>query len=758
MRAEPAGEELSRAVLIPRQPTRFRRCEAATTLHDACEGLTDDLLEAGFDLPSVYLLHGERLRCHAARGYFQVVDGFRPGVAVIGQVVQSGEPSFIPDVSLHPEFVAAVPGIVAEACMPVYCGNEVVGAVNVESRSVLPAHAATVLTAAAATIARRIVELGGIPLPSPSQRLAQIAVELTAAASVDALERRAVQAAVELSSMSSAAVVHLAPDASAVSSAVGPLADSLRSLSPASLAVMASWVSHGTSSHFPGGEQVPADYAFLRAAGVRAVSVHPLVLGGQVHGLLVLADAEPVAHAPTAVDVLELLAAQTGASLGMAGLLQEVQRRAERDELTGLRNRHGFTAVIDAALSRRRDADDPLAVLLLDVDDFKHVNDSLGHQAGDRLLVEVTSRLRSVLRAGDTACRLGGDEFVVVLPRATEATALAVAERLLAALATVSVDDVDVGTTASIGIALTTDVEPTADSLLRAADLAMYLAKERGKGRCARFERHMQAAAVQRLALIRDLRRAVRDDALTLAYQPVVDLRTGEVSSVEALLRWDDPARGPVPPGRFVPLAEETGDITEIGGWVLRRACRQLREWDEAGVPRSVAMSVNVSTRQLERAGLLAVLDECLADGVDPSRLVLEITETALAGDSAAAERTLEQVRRRGVEIAVDDFGTGYSSLSRLRSAPVSRLKIDKSFVAEIGDGPSAPLVDATLAMAAGLRLGVVAEGVETAGQLRYLRALGCPEAQGFLLARPMPPAGVLPLLLGDRPWRALFA
>jgi diguanylate cyclase (GGDEF)-like protein len=743
---------------LPAPSARFRRLARARTLDELCQGLADDLLELGFELPSIYLLTGRRLRCHAARGYFQVVDGFRPGSGVIGGVVAAGEPVFVPDVSAREDFIAAIPGLVAEACAPVRLRGEVVGAVSVESCTALPADTPAVLDAAALLLGRRLEQLGGLSQPSPPQRLAQISVELTAASSFGALAERAARAAVEVSGMSSAAVVQLDPPGrNAVRRATGPLAARLRTLTSDDLDVMASWVGYGTSSHFPGGEEVPPGYRFLSSAGVRAMSVHPLAVGGQVRGLLVVADEKPVAHAPSVVDLLELLAAQTAASLAMAALLRDVQLRAERDELTGLHNRHGFSAVLTSMLDQSR-GQRPLSVLLLDLDDFKHVNDSLGHEAGDRMLVDVAERLRAVLRPADAACRLGGDEFVVLLADADESGALAVAERLLDALAAVSVGDVEVGATASVGIAVLGGTTDSAETLLRAADLAMYAAKRRGKGRCVVFEPHMQANAVRRMAMVRDLRRALRDDALTLAYQPVVELATGRVTAVEALARWNDPVRGPVPPGEFVRLAEETGDIADLGAWVLRTACRQLLAWQDAGVD-DVTVCVNVSTRQLERRALLPALDACLDTGVDPRRLLLEITETALAQDSTQAEHTLREVRARGIALAVDDFGTGYSSLGRLRSSPVSGLKIDRSFVSEIGDrAGSAPIVDATLAMAAGLGLEVVAEGVETRGQLAYLRDRGCPLAQGFLLARPLPPDEVLPLLLGERPWAALFS
>jgi diguanylate cyclase len=759
MGAEPSawGRAATAALLLPPpELPAFLRCSAATTLAQACDGLADDLLDAGFELPSIYLLNGQRLRCHAARGYFQVVDGFRPGSAVIGRVVQSGEPSFLADVAAHPEFVAAIPGLRAEACAPVRCSGAVVGAINVESRTALGPQTPSVLAAAADLLGRRLEDFGGLPQPSTAQRLAQIAVELTGAATVEELEQRAAEAAMEISGMSSAAVVRMDADPS-VTRVTGPLSERLRGWAPADLSVMASWVSHGTSSHFPGSEEVPAGYAFLRRAGVRSVSVHPLVERGQIRGLLVVADEQPVTHPPTVVECLELLAAQTAAALGMAGLLRDVSRRAERDDLTGLRNRLGFTALLTAELSRRRPGDPPLAVLLLDLDDFKHVNDSLGHRAGDRLLAHVAAQIRAVLRAEDTACRLGGDEFVVVLPRADEQAAVRVADRVLQALSALTVAGADLGTSASIGIALTARAGDTAESLLSAADLAMYVAKQQGKGRCAVFEQQMQTAAVRRMGLTRDLRRALRGERLSLAFQPIVELATGRVTAVEALARWNDNVRGPVSPAEFVRLAEENGDIDLLGAWVLRTAARQLREWDAAGAP-ALSMCVNVSPRQLERGSLLPLVDACLAEGLAASRLVLEITETGLMEDSAVAQQTLRDLRRRGVNLAVDDFGTGWSSLGRLRSAPVGRVKIDRSFVAEISDpGVDVPIVDAILALASGLGLGVVAEGVETPEQLDYLRRRGCAEAQGYLLARPLPADELLPALTGEAPWRGLF-
>ena len=287
----------------------------------------------------------------------------------------------------------------------------------------------------------------------------------------------------------------------------------------------------------------------------------------------------------------------------------------------------------------------------------------------------------------------------------------------------------------------------------------MYLAKSLGKGRYAVFKPEMQRAALGRRALESDLRDAVRQQLLAVVYQPILDLTTGSLSGVEALARWTDAKRGSVPPSAFIPVAEQSGLVVPLGAWVLEQACEQLHLWDAAGGNPLLTMSVNVSTRQLERPGLLEVVDQCLATGLDPGRLILEITETALTGDAATALTTLIELRRRGVQVAVDDFGIGYSSLDRLRSAPICRLKIDKVFVGEINhDAAHVPIVDATLTMGRGLWLDVVAEGVETSAQLDYLRAAGCPYAQGFLLARPLE-AHDVPFRPSDAlPWARLFS
>jgi diguanylate cyclase (GGDEF)-like protein len=438
-------------------------------------------------------------------------------------------------------------------------------------------------------------------------------------------------------------------------------------------------------------------------------------------------------------------------------LSERLSHQATHDPLTGLANRALLNERLSALFEPGANA--ATSVLLLDVDDFKLVNDSLGHGVGDMLLVEVARRIERELRAEDRGGRLGGDEFVVILDEADAEHAQALAERLLVSLARpMLLGEVEVSVSVSVGIATSNEVRDGLN-LLGAADMAMYLAKQRGKAGTAVFEPQMQETADERLMLETDLRRALRDQELFLAYQPIVDLETGALAGVEALIRWRHGTQGLVSPEVFIPIAERTGLILPLGSWVLREAVAQLQRWDlQAPQFAAMILNVNISTRQLERPGLLCVVDELIAGGLDPARLVLEITETALTIDGEAVSETLHQLRVRGVRLAVDDFGTGYSSLSRLQAAPVTQLKIDRSFVNEIQTAASlAPIIHATLAMAEGLGLAVIAEGVETQAQLQYLRRLGCAHAQGYLMARPQDADSISELLTEALPWADLL-
>ena len=418
--------------------------------------------------------------------------------------------------------------------------------------------------------------------------------------------------------------------------------------------------------------------------------------------------------------------------------------QAFHDTLTGLPNRALLDDRLGQALARRERRPLEIAVLFLDIDRLKWVNDSLGHAAGDQLLVTAAHRLTAVLRPGDTVARFGGDEFVVLCDDVGgECEALVVAERLREALAApFHLRDREIGLTASIGIALaSSSTHDSPDALLRDADAAMYRAKERGRDRVELFDDQMRSRAVARLETESMLRRAMDRDELRVHYQPVIDLSTDRIIGVEALVRWEHPDRGTVGPSEFITVAEDTGIIVNLGAFVLREACMQVARWNSRAPDRPpLTVSVNLSAHQLRSRGLREMVAGALdRSGLAPRLLCLEITETALVEDADASRTALDALKDLGVTLAVDDFGTGYSSLLYLRRFPVGVLKIDRSFV--IGLGTSAEdtaIVSGVIGLARALGLLAVAEGVETSEQVARLRELGCPLAQGYHWSTPL--------------------
>jgi diguanylate cyclase (GGDEF)-like protein len=435
-------------------------------------------------------------------------------------------------------------------------------------------------------------------------------------------------------------------------------------------------------------------------------------------------------------------------------LEQQLEHQAFHDSLTGLANRVLFSDRVTHTIDRGRRRRNLFGVLFVDLDDFKTVNDSLGHAAGDELLVAVARRIESCLRTEDTCARLGGDEFAVLIESiASPDDAVIVARRILAAIAEpLSVLGSAVSVQASVGIALASGGQSTSE-ILRSADLAMYRAKGEGKSRFASYEPSMHERVLERLALKADLQRSVVAEEFELHYQPIVALQSGDIAGVEALLRWRHPERGLMQPDQFIPLAEETGFILPLGRFVLQTACRELRRWHTSG-HRELGISVNISAKQLASPHLPSEVTAALTQfAVEPSALTLEITESMLL-DSQAVIARLEALKRLGVRIAIDDFGTGYSSLDYLRRFPVDTLKIAKPFVDEIGGGGEQErLAAAILRLGATLGLDTLAEGIETAPQRDALRALKCRYGQGFFFSRPLP-AREIDAMLG----RALVA
>jgi diguanylate cyclase (GGDEF)-like protein len=527
-------------------------------------------------------------------------------------------------------------------------------------------------------------------------------------------------------------------------------------------------------------EVVPTRSGVLLADGANFVREHgpvitdyiaaPLTGKDEVLGVFLVANKLGNVSALTEEDlaILMTLAGQVSVSLqngrladslaALTELKEELRYQALHDSLTLLANRTLFREKVELALEDCKDRLRFVAVLFLDLDDFKVVNDSLGHAAGDQMLIAVAGRLQGACRPGDTVARLGGDEFAVLVENITDTSeALVVADRITEKLnAVFSVDGKKVGTRASIGIAFADQGEDP-DQLLRNADAAMYAAKRNGKGAWQVFEPSMHTEVRKRLELRHDLKEAIAQEDLTLNYQPIVDMRTGQIIAVESLVRWNHPERGDIPPAQFIPFAEETGLIGPIGRWVLREACLQARKWDAINTSGSVVrVAVNLSPAQLTDDGLVdEVRRTLLEEGLPADQLILEITETVMMQTSI---RKLKELKELGVELAIDDFGTGYSSLSYLDRLPVDIVKVDKSFTARLGFAHEVPqLVKTVVQLGEALGLETIVEGIESIEQFDQIKELGCLNGQGFLFAEPLSARAIGALLKAENDGGIVF-
>ncbi len=491
----------------------------------------------------------------------------------------------------------------------------------------------------------------------------------------------------------------------------------------------------------------------MQRTGTMAMAMAPITVDTDFVGSVIVGvtdGAHRLRDDTTVPDRLRGLAAQAASAVRNARLLDQIRHQALHDTLTGLPNRALVLDRVDNMLARARRRNEPASLLFLDLDGFKGVNDSLGHEAGDRLLQAVAARLVLAVRDGDTVGRLGGDEFVVLIEAASDGEdAETVAGRILADLREpFEITDTHhpLVVTASVGIACGDRL--TASELLRDADVALYRAKEAGKDQAVSFEPEMHTAIRDQARLLADLRRALEREEFFLVYQPIFDLRSRTVTGAEALLRWRHPERGIVQPAGFIPTLEDTGLIVDVGRWVIFEACRQAAELRSHG--HDLVISVNVSARQLESDRVVTDLRAALARyEIDPHRLVIEITETTLMRDPDATARRLAAIREIGTRVAIDDFGTGYSSLAYIRQFPLDVLKIDRSFVnAMAGSDQADALVHALVQLGKSLGLETLAEGIEEADQFDALQRQECDSGQGFLLARPLDPVDLESFLL----------
>jgi diguanylate cyclase (GGDEF)-like protein len=503
--------------------------------------------------------------------------------------------------------------------------------------------------------------------------------------------------------------------------------------------------------------QASAFHAIIRSDGAKSGAAFPLLIRGQAIGVMLFLSAETDTFTAEFVELLQRLADNVSFALENFDRADEktkadarIEYLASHDSLTSLPNREMFNGLLHHAIEAARRHQRRFAVLFIDLDRFKVINDSLGHDAGDILLGEIANRLRQTLRSSDVVARLGGDEFVVILEETAESHDVErIASNLLSVLGQpLQLSGHECHTTASIGIAMYPADGSDVQTLTKNADMAMYLAKEDGKNGFRLFTKEVKTQSIERLTLESALRRALERDQFALHYQPKVDMATGQITGVEALLRWTHPDLGVLPPAQFIPLAEETGLIVPIGRWVLKEACAQNMAWQRRGL-RPVSMAVNLSPRQFVDEHLLQDIDEALAtSGMSAVLLQLEVTESMVMRNVSRAVKVLDAIQRRGIRLAIDDFGTGYSSMSLMKQFPIDTIKIDRSFVRDLpDDSEDRAIAQAIISMGKALGLTVVAEGVETAEQETFLRDHACDEMQGFLFSKPLPPLQVADLL-----------
>ncbi|EUB99676.1 diguanylate cyclase/phosphodiesterase with GAF sensor [Rhizobium sp. CF080] len=503
--------------------------------------------------------------------------------------------------------------------------------------------------------------------------------------------------------------------------------------------------------------QSKAFHEAVRRTGTKSGAALPLLSQNQAAGVLLFLSAEIGTFTPEFVDLLQRLAANVSFALEGFDRADEKEKAEERikylathDTLTDLPNRAMFNQLLGFSMQEARRYERHCAVLFIDLDRFKIINDTLGHAAGDALLIEVARRLRSGVRKGDVVARLGGDEFVILLNEITEIQHVAtIARNLLASVSkTMDLGGHECGVTASIGIAMFPEDGDNEQTLMKNADIAMYLAKQEGKNDIRFFSTEIATQSVDRLMLEAGLRHALDRNQFCLHYQPKLDVVTGRIAGVEALLRWNHPELGMLPPMRFIPLAEETGLIVAIGRWVLKTACAQNMAWQRQGLP-PLSMAVNVSPRQFLDENLLRDIDDVLAaTGMNPNLLQIEITESMVMLNVDRAIQLLDSIQSRGVRLAIDDFGTGYSSMSLMKQFPIDTIKIDRSFVRDLPHGSEdKAITQAIIAMGKALGLTVVAEGVETKEQSAFLTQNACDEIQGFLFSKPVPSEDIADLL-----------
>jgi len=712
-----AGVEEGGRLLAVNGPTAATLDHLALLLHERFH----------YDHVAIYLANGDALRAGAWAGDRELVPVLDAGRGVVGRVVRSRRPAFVPDVTRDPDYVADDPAVRGEIAVPLLDGQRLLGVIDVQScraAALDQTDTAAVLAVADRVAAALALDQEREHLEDEKDFISAILDSVGAIVIVTDARGGLVRFNAACAQISGYSASEL--EARGSLDFLVPLADRL--------------AVQRTIAGLRPGEAVRLENDWLCKDGTRRHIAWSNTAVPDDHGVVRYTIA-------TGIDITD-----------RQQLEDRLAHQALHDPLTGLPNRRLLMDRLEMAVRSRRGGS--VALLFLDLDDFKAVNDSFGHAAGDGVLVELGSRLTGCLRLGDTAARVGGDEFAVLVEGMADISeAQAMADRIRAALAPpVSVEDREISVQASIGIATNSQGLRDADALLRNADVAMYWAKREGRAKSAVYRPEMHAVVRERRVLEALLREALERRGFTLEFQPIVDLRTGTMAGAEALIRWHHPAQGPLASADFLLAAEQTGLIVPIGRWVLDEACGQLTRWRAAlGSSAPGWVSVNVSARQFQDPSLVGDVERAIRDhGLRPSDLILELTENLVIEDAEGTIERLETLRALGVRLAIDDFGTGYSSLSYLHRLPVEIVKIDRSFVTDMDGSPKrSAFVHAIVALAGSLGLRTIAEGIETEAQARSLRALGCELGQGYEFSRPLAPADFARRALESDRWGA---
>lgn len=667
----------------------------------------------GYTQVSLFLREGEVLSLQHQVGYDRMIPRISIAEGIAGRVVRTGKPVLLEDTSTDPDFLEAIEGTVSEVCVPLFDQEKVAGVLILESVD-------NTLTEADLRLMTALSEQISIAIGRARLYAQVVESEQKYRSVVESVKE------VIFQTDTSGRWVFLNPAWTELTGFA---------LEESTGTTALSYVHHDDRQRY-------REHFQMLIEGKRQFARHEIRYLTNDGGFRWVE-----LHAQATLD-------SEGAIVGTSGTLNDVTERkalgeqlvhqAFHDPLTHLPNRTFFMERLTRSLSAARGRAHSVAVLFLDLDNFKVVNDSLGHRAGDQLLIMVGKRLQSCVRPSDTVARLGGDEFIVLLEEIVDGSKAGyLAERIAQQLeAPFSIEGHEVFLAASVGIALSSSEYDQPDDLLRNADMAMYEAKKKGKARYAMFNPGMNLRALARLELESEMRRALELGEFVVYYQPIVQLSTGRVVEVEALVRWQHPQRGLISPLDFIPLAEETGLILPLGEWVLKEACRQVRLWQTQYTSDSpLTLSVNLSARQFRQPNLVRDIDHIIRQtGLNPRYLKLEITESVALHNEELSMSTLQELRAIGIHIAIDDFGTGYSALGYLKHYPVDTLKLDRSFVQGLGHDPKdTAIVRATITMAQALDMTVTGEGIETGEQLAGLRALGCDLGQGYYFSRPVP-------------------